>query len=669
MVVTGALFLMVAMTGRAQDYGRVSCGSSHVLAVRADGTVSAWGHNGAGALGTGDTGTRLSPASVVGLTDAVGVSGGNGYSAALTSDGTLWTWGHNVFGMLGDGTTETRLVPTESPSLTGVAQVSVSVTHGVALACDGTVWAWGRNARGEIGDGTTEQRLAPVLVSGLTDVVEVAAGSDHSVALRADGTVWVWGDNYQGQLGRFSVSTPHVPTQVPGLPDITGIATGNYHVLALAADGSLWAWGRNTSGQLGDGGTTNRFAPTMVSGLSDVAVVAGGSYHSLAIDVSGQLWSWGWNFYGQLGDGTTTNSSVPVAVPGMTDAVAVAGGYYHTVAARADGSLWSWGGNFNGYLGDGTTAERHSPGPVPGVTVHGGSCSASADADGDGIGDAVDVLPFTPSDDFSDESTGGTTHGFVHDAGDQVLRITEAADPYGVNACVAACGGPQPAELRTCGPPNQKTFLPSGAEVLVSCFSYEIEVVRGSADLELTAEDGRQATAFVPSAHGLHFDPEEFTFEALPDNPGPVTIVVEGTEILLEPGTVLLPVAVDVKPGSCTNPLNTHSRGVLPVALLAGLDVEPADVDPASVHLLGVPALRAGLEDVAAPTGGSPCHCPEDEGDGWDDLTVKFDTQDVVAALGDVEDGEVLVLPVTAKTWDGSQLVGTDCVRILKRPR
>jgi len=53
--------------------------------------------------------------------------------------------------------------------------------------------------------------------------------------------------------------------------------------------------------------------------------------------------------------------------------------------------------------------------------------------------------------------------------------------------------------------------------------------------------------------------------------------------------------------------------------------------------------------------------------DGFEDLTLKFWTQDVVAAIGDVSHRDVLVLELTASLNDGTPIVGEDVVVIREK--
>jgi hypothetical protein len=127
-------------------------------------------------------------------------------------------------------------------------------------------------------------------------------------------------------------------------------------------------------------------------------------------------------------------------------------------------------------------------------------------------------------------------------------------------------------------------------------------------------------------------------------------------------------VPIDIKPTSCPNPLNVNSKGVLPVAILGTEFLDVSDVDVSTVSLACVVApLRFDYEDVATPFEGELCDCHELGPDGYMDLTLKFDTQMVVEALGDVEDGEILSLPLLGYLNDGTPIEGSDCIRIIKK--
>ncbi|HZE69175.1 MAG TPA: S8 family serine peptidase [Pyrinomonadaceae bacterium] len=252
-------------------------GAGHWLsvAVKTDGTVWTWGSNDAGDLGLGsfDQNQHPTPSQVPGLTgidkvDAGGTNPGS-HVVALRNDGTVWAWGRNLDGELGSGVTDDRATPAMVPGLSNVIGIAAGSKHSVAVRSDGTVWCWGDNESGQLGDGTRADRYSPVQLA-ITGIVSVAAGNAHTIALRNDGTVWSWGSNGVGQLGDGSVTERLTPVQVSGLAGVTAIAAGYGHNLALMPDGTVRTWGANLYGALGDGSSNVRSTPVQVTGLTRV---------------------------------------------------------------------------------------------------------------------------------------------------------------------------------------------------------------------------------------------------------------------------------------------------------------------------------------------------------------------------------------------------------------
>jgi len=347
-------------------------------------------------------------------TATTNIAGGEEHSLALKADGTVWAWGGNSAGQLGDGTYTRRTTPVQS-GLGGVTAITCGAYHSLALKSDGTVWAWGSNGYGQLGDGTYTMRTTPVQVSGLNGVTAITCGAYHSLALKSDGTVWAWGGNNYGQLGDGTYTDRTTPVQVSGLGGVGAISGGYYHSLALKSDGTVWAWGLNNYDQLGDGTYTNRTTPVQVhmvtpsgdsvSFLSGVTAIEGGGVQSLALKSNGTVWKWGgfsyknsstlydsvaeqvsglssitaissandatfalksddtvwwWENirYAQSGGGT---EYTPVQVSGLSDVTAIEGGGLHALAVKSDGTVWAWGDNQYGQLGDGTTTDSNIP--------------------------------------------------------------------------------------------------------------------------------------------------------------------------------------------------------------------------------------------------------------------------------------------------------------------
>jgi len=291
------------------DVTAIASGYGHSMALRADGTVWTWGSNHSGVLGDGTETNRHTPVQVMvdpdsslPLTGVTAIAAGISHSMALKADGTVWAWGINHNGRLGDGTTTQRSAPVQvkqgANPLSGVTAIAAGYGHSMALKADGTVWAWGSNTTGQLGDGGTTQRTTAVQVQQgaetLSGVTAIAAGHGHSMALKADGTVWAWGSNTNGQLGDGSTTQRTTAVQVTiGTGDpfdrVTAISAGENCCLALSADGAAWSWGKNNRGQLGDGSTTQRIQPVKVTGLDDANVTAISAYFTGQYDVAHSL--------------------------------------------------------------------------------------------------------------------------------------------------------------------------------------------------------------------------------------------------------------------------------------------------------------------------------------------------------------------------------------------
>ena len=285
-------FTPVAVSGLS-NVRAIAAGSSFSLAVRADGAVFAWGNNASGELGDGNTADRATPVPVVGLgagSGVIDVAAGGAHALALKADGTVLAWGNNASGQLGDGTAPAdQLTPVKVTGLgagSGVVQVSAGGAFSLALRSSGAVLAWGNNASGELGDGTTIDRARPVSVPALgpgSGVRKVAAGGAFSLALRSNGTVSAWGNNATGELGDGTAPADHAtPVFVTGVSSAIDIGAGRGHGLALLRAGSVVAWGDNNLGQIGDGTTAQRHTPVDVTTAHALGVLVGGD-HSHAL--------------------------------------------------------------------------------------------------------------------------------------------------------------------------------------------------------------------------------------------------------------------------------------------------------------------------------------------------------------------------------------------------
>ena len=231
---------------------------------------------------------------------------GNLHVIGIKFDGTLWAWGYNANGQLGDGTTTQRTSPVQIGSDTNWASVAVGGggSHTMAIKTTGTLWAWGYNAFTQLGDGTSTQRTSPVQIGSDVNWASVACGTYHTIAIKSTGTMWGWGYNGSGQNGTTANRT--APFQIGSDVNWASVSCGQFYTMAIKTTGTLWGWGNNFYSTIGDGTTTQRTSPVQIGSDVNWASVACGYVHTMAIKTTGTLYAWGQNGGGQFGETTNT---------------------------------------------------------------------------------------------------------------------------------------------------------------------------------------------------------------------------------------------------------------------------------------------------------------------------------------------------------------------------
>jgi serine/threonine protein kinase/alpha-tubulin suppressor-like RCC1 family protein len=320
--------------------GSQAAGQTSGTSASSPGTLWTWGlaYNDP----TAET-VAAKPAQIPGLTEVTAAAGFRGGGYALKADGTVWAWGAGKHGQLGNGALDDSSVPVQVSGLTGATAISAATATGFALLGDGTVWAWGNGRSGELGNGEAQDTSAvPVRVSGLTDVTAITGDqSNNGYALRRDGTVWAWGSSPSGQLGHGGLSGGASPVQVTGLTDVTAIAAAPYNGYALRRDGTVWGWGLGTLGAFGRPTDEPSLAPVQVPDVTAVTGIAAGGTKAYALRGDGTVCEWG----------TGVGSLAPAQIPRLSGVIALAASGGTGYALRDTGRVWAWGAGESGQLG------------------------------------------------------------------------------------------------------------------------------------------------------------------------------------------------------------------------------------------------------------------------------------------------------------------------------
>ncbi len=371
---------------------QIASGDDFTAMVDASGNLYTYGSNASGQLGIGDvTDVRgqVQLIEPVGVWESVAVSrsavsggtaSGSGHVLAIRTDGSLWAWGANDRGQLGNGTTVGSNAPIQINNVQRWVEVAAGTNFSMGRTSSGQVYVWGDNTHGQLartmnpldvnGFGL-EANLSGIAVNLIEIPVtldgyvydSIAAGLTSAVAVRDDGYLYTWGFSSTLQLGYPSSASNEAfaqatltPYRVGNSDGWTKVFSGNTICFGLQG-GKLYSWGGD--GHTGTG--SHSYTPARVGSATDWETVSIGYDHTLALKDDGELWGWGNNKEGALGlpiDHSAPNSNeffyTPKRLESGTTFLAIGAGLKFSSVFTAGGFLLTSGVNDVGQLGDGS---------------------------------------------------------------------------------------------------------------------------------------------------------------------------------------------------------------------------------------------------------------------------------------------------------------------------
>ena len=368
---TSIFTLVFLSVNHAQsNWKKISSGVEFSIGLKSDGTIWAWGNNGNGQLGLGNTTLQENPVQIGTDTDWKTIDAGSFHVLAIKNNGTLWAWGFNNAGQIGNGTTTTDIyAPVQIGSDTDWEKVSAGFTQSFAIKSDSTLWAWGYNQYSTLGIDPADESIPNQVIPG-SKWLDCSSGCVHTIAIQADSTLWGWGFNGSGQVGNGTLVQQDTPVQIDSNPKWISVSAGFEFSMALTTTNKIYTWGWNGNGQLGTGNIQVMQVPTLIGSTTNFTQIAAGSTFAFGIADDHSLYGWGYNGYGQLGNGTTTQLTSPTQIGTDTDwkfinaskGTNYQGQIYgfHTVGFKLTGSDRCFtGANYVSQLGNNATSDIH----------------------------------------------------------------------------------------------------------------------------------------------------------------------------------------------------------------------------------------------------------------------------------------------------------------------
>lgn len=206
------------------DIIAISGGPSGILALKADGTVNAYGGS-----------ENVYESIVLEWKNVVDIAVGENHIVGLKEDGTLYYYGKDRPDEKQDGYTWKSSSKKDVTYWQDVIDIESGIQHILGLTSDGGVLAKGWNLYGGDHAGQCD-------TYSWYDIIDISGGFFHTVGVKEDGTVVAVGNNN-------SSNAPKGRCDVDDWRNIVAVAAGTNHTVALKSDGTVVAVGDNDAGQ------------------------------------------------------------------------------------------------------------------------------------------------------------------------------------------------------------------------------------------------------------------------------------------------------------------------------------------------------------------------------------------------------------------------------------
>lgn len=240
--------------GVANDWKEVAAGERGSLAIKTDGTLWGWGTNNNGYLGNGAANSyeANAPVQIGTSTDWNHIAGNGRHGSAIKADGTLWAWGRNQVGQVGNGTETDQYLPVQIGAASNWLSIDAGSHNSFALRTDHTLWGWGFSSPAGLNISVAQPMQIGADSNWKTVSIKKYESSQYALLTKMNGTLWAWGDDEHEQLGNgeavFNFGTP---TQIGNDSDWVDATAGYTQSNAIKADHTVWAWGQTDI--VGDG--------------------------------------------------------------------------------------------------------------------------------------------------------------------------------------------------------------------------------------------------------------------------------------------------------------------------------------------------------------------------------------------------------------------------------